>query len=80
MKFKVRRSSRKQDLAHINRLTDEFRDLQILCRKTLLALYEIDQTHEIFDNIHPGLKQLIHTQYMTKERTCESKTLEEKNS
>jgi len=78
-KFIVRPSSKKQDLAHIRRLTEEFRNLQTLCRKALLALYEIDQTHEIFDNIHPNLKQMLHTQYMTKERTCESKTLEEKN-
>lgn len=79
-KFKVRRSSKKQDLAYIKRMTEEFRNLQTLCRKTLLALYELDKEHEIFDNIDPNLKQMLHTQYITKERTCESKTLEEKNS
>lgn len=77
-KFKVI-ISKKQTLAHYKRMTEEFRNLQIFCRKALLALYEIDQTHEIFDNIHPDLKQMLHTQYITKERRCGSKTLEEKN-
>ncbi len=80
MKFKTRRSSKKQDLAYIKRLTEEFRNVQTLCKKALIALYEIDKEHEIFDNIHPDLKRMLHTQYVTKGRTCESKTLEEKNS
>ncbi len=80
MKLKVGRSSKKQDLIYIKRITVEFKNLQTLCRKALLALYEIDKEHEIFDVIHPDLKQLLHTQYITKERTCESKTIEEKNT